>query len=108
MSVKIRSSFNRSFAKAFSWRLVATFTTVVIAYLATGKIHVALEIGFFEFFFKIGVYMLHEKVWNSIPYGLNVEKQALDLTAMESSQPSSSIASGLVLAPLVAEERLAK
>ncbi|MDH5639166.1 MAG: DUF2061 domain-containing protein [Nitrospinota bacterium] len=104
MSAKINSSFNRSFAKAFSWRLVATFTTVVIAYFATGRIDVALEIGFLEFFLKIGVYMLHEKAWNSTSYGLKVERSTANTQSQEIERPSSTIASGLVLAPLIAEE----
>ncbi|MDH5511283.1 MAG: DUF2061 domain-containing protein [Nitrospinota bacterium] len=104
MSIKIKSSFNRSFAKAFSWRLVATFTTVVIAYFATGEIHVALEIGFLEFFFKIGVYMFHEKAWNSIPYGLNVEENQHNTPERESKRSASTIGSALVLGSVIAEE----
>ena len=52
-----------SFAKALSWRVVATATTALIAYAITGEIDTALLIGGIEFFLKIGIYYLHERVW---------------------------------------------
>ena len=52
-----------SLAKAFSWRLLATATTALIAYAITGKIDTALLIGGIEFFLKIGIYYLHERIW---------------------------------------------
>lgn len=52
-----------SLAKAFSWRVVATATTALIAYAITGEIDTALLIGGIEFFLKIGIYYLHERVW---------------------------------------------
>ena len=50
-------------AKAFSQRLVATATTALIAYAITGEIDTALLIGGIEFFLKIGIYYLHERIW---------------------------------------------
>jgi len=64
--MKVTASWNRSIIKAFSWRVVATLTTVVIAYLITGRIDVALEIGVLEFFFKIMIYAGHEKIWEKL------------------------------------------
>ena len=52
-----------SLAKAFSWRLVATATTALIAYAITGEVDTALLIGGIEFFLKIGIYYLHERIW---------------------------------------------
>ena len=40
-----RESHLRSLLKAFSWRIVATLTTGIIAYLITGQIEAALMIG---------------------------------------------------------------
>ena len=51
-----------SLAKALSWRLVATAPTALIAYAITGEIETALLIGGVEFFLKIGIYYLHERV----------------------------------------------
>ena len=52
-----------SLARALSWRVVATATTALIAYAITGEIDTALLIGGIEFFLKIGIYYLHERVW---------------------------------------------
>ena len=43
--------------------MVATATTALIAYAITGEIDTALLIGGIEFFLKIGIYYLHERVW---------------------------------------------
>ncbi|VAX17590.1 hypothetical protein MNBD_NITROSPINAE01-87 [hydrothermal vent metagenome] len=71
--MRVTASWNRSIIKAFSWRVIATLTTIVIAYLITGRIDIALEIGVLEFFFKIMVYAMHEKVWEKITFGLKLE-----------------------------------
>lgn len=52
-----------SLAKAFSWRIVATLTTAAIAYVITGEIDTALLIGGIEFFLKIGIFYVHERLW---------------------------------------------
>ncbi len=57
------SSHLISLAKAFSWRIVATLTTAVIAYVITGEMDTALWIGGIEFFLKIGIYYAHERIW---------------------------------------------
>ena len=40
-------------AKAFSWRIVATLTTALIAYVITGEMDTAIMIGGIEFFLKL-------------------------------------------------------
>jgi len=57
------SSHLISLAKAFSWRIVATLTTAMIAYVITGEMDTALWIGGIEFFLKIGIYYAHERLW---------------------------------------------
>jgi len=52
-----------SLAKAFSWRIVATLTTALIAYVITGEMDTAIMIGGIEFFLKIGIYYAHERIW---------------------------------------------
>ncbi|MEK9656770.1 MAG: DUF2061 domain-containing protein [bacterium] len=59
----------RSIVKAFSWRITATVTTVCIAYIITGEVTAALSIGFVEFFAKMFLYYIHERVWNRIALG---------------------------------------
>ena len=59
----------RSLTKAFSWRLTGTLDTIVISFLVTGKIKLAVSIGFIELFTKIGLYYLHERIWEKIRFG---------------------------------------
>lgn len=60
----------RSIAKSFSWRILATLTTIVLAWLVTGQVKAALTIGGIEFFVKMIVYYGHERAWAYIPWGL--------------------------------------
>ena len=64
-----RESHLRSILKTLSWRVLATTTTVVIAYFVTGEIKDAWKIGAYEFFAKIGIYYLHERAWQLAPRG---------------------------------------
>ncbi len=59
----------RSFAKALSWRVFATVITAAIVYGATGELEFAASIGLADTAVKLGVYFLHERLWNRIPYG---------------------------------------
>jgi uncharacterized membrane protein len=59
----------RSFLKALSWRVTGTVDTIVISYLITGQLKWAFTIGGVELFTKIGLYYVHERVWNNIKLG---------------------------------------
>lgn len=59
----------RSLAKAFSWRVTGTLDTILISFIITGKIKLAISIGFIELFTKICLYYLHERLWNKIEFG---------------------------------------
>ena len=56
----------RSLTKGLTWRFVASATTIVIAKAVTGETTIAFQIGFFEFFAKIGIYYAHERIWAKI------------------------------------------
>lgn len=64
-----KESHLRSLLKGFTWRIVATTTTITIAYFITGEIGDALKIGAIEFIGKIFIYYLHERLWQMMPYG---------------------------------------
>ena len=64
-----RESHLRSLLKAFSWRIVATTTTAIIAYIITGEIEAAIMIGSIEFFAKFFIYYAHERAWQFGPRG---------------------------------------
>jgi uncharacterized membrane protein len=59
----------RSVAKTISWRLVGTIDTIIISWLITGTIRLALSIGFVELISKMLLYYFHERTWNKIKWG---------------------------------------
>ncbi len=59
----------RSVAKAISWRVTGTLDTMVISWIITGELKMAISIGFIEVFTKIFLYYLHERFWNHIKAG---------------------------------------
>jgi uncharacterized membrane protein len=63
----------RSIVKAFSWRLTGTLDTIVISFLISGRMKIALSIGVVELFTKLTLYYLHERAWNRIPFGRGKE-----------------------------------
>ncbi|MEI8315613.1 MAG: DUF2061 domain-containing protein [Verrucomicrobiota bacterium] len=60
---------HRSLIKAISWRVTGTIDTVLVSFLVTGRIKLALSIGCVELFTKVGLYYLHERIWNKISFG---------------------------------------
>ena len=64
-----KESHLRSILKGVTWRILATTTTITIAFFITGEIVDALKIGAIEFVGKIFIYYLHERAWQMIPRG---------------------------------------
>ncbi|MDA8878337.1 DUF2061 domain-containing protein [Porticoccaceae bacterium] len=62
--LKNPNSHVRSLAKALTWRVTATLTTAVIAYIVTGEVRAAVIIGGIEFVLKFVIYYGHERAWN--------------------------------------------
>ncbi len=69
MNKDLTESKTRSVIKAFTWRIIATLTTIIIAYYITGETGVALSIGAIEFFSKFIIYYIHERMWLLVPRG---------------------------------------
>lgn len=59
----------RSLVKGFSWRLVATTTTILIVYVFFGRLDLAIAAGALEWVAKIALYWAHERVWIKIKWG---------------------------------------
>jgi uncharacterized membrane protein len=68
-STSMREFHRRSLAKAISWRLVATTSTVAIVYLFTGRAALSVGIGAVEAALKMLLYYGHERVWGWISWG---------------------------------------
>ena len=64
-----RDSHARSVAKALSWRISGTLATTALVFLFTRQLTLSLAVGGVEFFGKIGLFWLHERVWDRLPYG---------------------------------------
>lgn len=56
----------KSAIKAVTWRIVGTIDTMIISYIITGKLTVALSIGSIEVFTKMILYYFHERLWAHI------------------------------------------
>jgi len=56
----------KSLLKAISWRIVGTIDTMIISYLITSKLTVALSIGSIEVLSKTILYYFHERLWAHI------------------------------------------
>lgn len=59
----------RSIVKALSWRVIGTLDTLLISYLFTGKINLALSIAAVDFLTKMVLYFFHERLWNMVKWG---------------------------------------
>ncbi len=59
----------RTIAKALTWRFIATVVTFSIAWLATGNLALAAEIGIIDTIIKLGAYYFHERAWISVKFG---------------------------------------
>ena len=59
----------RSVCKAVSWRVLATLTTALVVYLITGSTEFAVTVGLIEGTAKIGLYYVHERLWNRLDIG---------------------------------------
>ena len=59
----------RSILKSISWRMIGTIDTILISWLITGEVTLALSIGIIELFTKMVLYFFHERLWNTIKWG---------------------------------------
>ncbi len=60
---------SRSIVKAFSWRIIATLTTMILVFIFTKQWVLTLSVGFFDITSKLIFYYLHERAWNRINWG---------------------------------------
>lgn len=60
---------SRSVIKGITYRCLATLATFTLAYVFTGDLTIATEIGFLDFFIKFAIYYANERVWNWTSWG---------------------------------------
>ncbi len=65
----------RSVLKAISWRIVATFTTIILVVIfSKGDWSLGGIVGISELILKTVVYYLHERVWNLLSFGRELKR----------------------------------
>ncbi|MGH9385401.1 MAG: adenylyl-sulfate kinase [Vicinamibacterales bacterium] len=64
-----RETHARSVMKAISWRVMGTVATTVLVLIMTRRFSLALAVGGLEFISKIGIYWVHERVWDRLRFG---------------------------------------
>ena len=58
----------RHIIKSISWRLIATFDTMILVYLISGSLESGIKVGFLEIFSKLLLFYFHEKFWFSYDF----------------------------------------
>ncbi|WP_232725751.1 DUF2061 domain-containing protein [Qipengyuania seohaensis] len=71
---KRRESVTRSAAKTGLWRTIASTDTFLLAWFFTGSAATAASIGGLEIVSKLILYMIHERVWSRISFGLAIHQ----------------------------------
>ncbi|MFY0591401.1 DUF2061 domain-containing protein [Roseivirga sp.] len=56
----------RSLMKTISWRILGTIDTIIISYIITGEVAMAMSIGSVEIVSKMILYYLHERAWTNV------------------------------------------
>ena len=64
-------SRKRHIAKTFTWRIVGTIDTMVLAWLIAGDPMVGLKVGGIEVVTKMILYYLHERLWYKFDFGID-------------------------------------
>ena len=59
----------RSIAKAISYRVLGSASTAAIVFFFSHSVSLSLGAGVLDSIVKIGMYFIHERIWNHIDYG---------------------------------------
>ena len=73
-------------AKAVSWRFVGSLDTTFLSYLVTGNLTVSLSIGGTEFFTKILLFYIHERLWMRVGWARGPKPATRDQEAERSGR----------------------
>ena len=61
----------RTIVKTLTWRITASLTTFIIAWILTGDFLIGVSIGSIEAIAKIFLYYFHERIWENISWAKN-------------------------------------
>lgn len=68
-------SHKRHILKSLTYRLYSSCITSLIASFVLGDFKIGFSIGTADFFIKIFTYYIHERIWYSIPFGVQKVKK---------------------------------
>ena len=60
---------SRSIAKAVSYRILGSAATAGIFFFFSHNLRLSLGAGVLDSLVKIGIYFVHERIWNHIQFG---------------------------------------
>ena len=72
----ILESRKRHIAKTFTWRLIGTLDTMLLAWIISGDPLTGLKIGFAEVVTKMVLYYCDERIWYKFNFGLSGRKNS--------------------------------
>lgn len=73
----------RSVVKGVTWRIIASGTTMLIVYIATGNLALVAGVGLIDVSLKFLFYYLHERTWGKVRWGfMGVEPQKCPPTTL--------------------------
>ena len=65
----------RHILKSVTWRIIATLTTILLAWIFTKDTTIALKFGAAEVLIKMALYFFHERIWYKYSkFGLKFKK----------------------------------
>jgi len=65
----------RHIAKAFTWRLLGTLDTFLLAWLLTGSIELGAAFSGIEILTKTALYYFHDRMWYKFKWGVGKEDE---------------------------------
>lgn len=69
--LRANSSKIRHLFKSISWRFIGSADTILLTWIISGNFKFGMVIGSFEFFTKMVLYYIHERIWYRSKFGLN-------------------------------------
>jgi len=64
-------SKKRHLAKTFTWRIIGTIDTTLLAWIIAGDPMIGLKVGGIEVVTKMVLYYLHERLWYKFDFGVD-------------------------------------
>lgn len=72
--IKFNEKQPRTISKVVSWRIIITISNFAIPFFTTGDYTKALAFMTIATFVNMGLYWVHERVWNRVIWGKTVEE----------------------------------